>query len=369
MKGELSPLSPLNSRVLTDRMLNVLLLAVPVAIGLEILSPGQHLAIFIASALGVVALAAWLGRATEQLCAHTGDAVGGLLNATLGNAAELIIAIVALRAGMVEVVRASLTGSIIGNLLLIVGASFLAGGAKHSTQKFNAKAAGTQSGMLTLAAIALIMPAVFHHTGGTDLLSREHGVSFAIAIVLILCYIAGLFFSLRTHKTLFAGGDHTAHGDSKPWSIRKAVAVLLVVTALIAWMSEILVGAVEPAAHAMGLNNLFVGVFVVAIVGNAAEHSSAILFAMKNRMDLALGIAMGSSTQVALFVAPVLVLLSYVIAPAPLDFVFSPMEVMAIFCSVIIAEQVSKDGESNWFEGVQLLAVYAVLGIAFYYLP
>lgn len=350
-------------------MLNVLLFAVPVAIGLEFFSSGSHTLIFISASLGVVGLAAWLGRATEQLCARTGDAVAGLLNATLGNAAELIIAMVALRAGMIEVVRASITGSIIGNLLLIIGASFLAGGIKYPEQQFSAKAAGTQSGMLTLGAIALIIPAVFHHSGGSNLLSREHNVSFAIAIVLILSYLAGLVFTLKTHKALFAGADHTAHGESDSWSLTKTIFILTLVTAFIAWMSELLVGAIEPAAHAMGLNNLFVGIFVVAIVGNAAEHSSAVLFAMKNRMDLALGIALGSSTQVALFVAPVLVLLSYLIAPHPLDLVFSLMEVMAIFSAVIIAGHVSSDGESNWFEGVQLLAVYAVLGITFFFLP
>lgn len=354
-------------------MLNWLLLFVPVAAGLHYLRPDQHTLIFVSASLAIIPLAGWLGRATEHLAERTGEGVGGLLNATFGNAAELIIALVALRSGLHDVVKASLTGSIIGNVLLVMGASILAGGLKFPTQKFNASGARIQSTTLTLAAIALVMPAVFHHLGGASVLAKEGGLSLEISIVLLVTYALSLVFTLRTHSQLFVGErDEAAKAHAEPhatWSVGRSVAVLAGATALIAWASEMLVGSVEQTAHAFGMSSVFVGVIVVAIVGNAAEHSTAVLVARKNRMDLSMGIAVGSSIQIALFVAPVLVLASYVLGPRSMDLVFSPAEVIAVGLSVLIAGQIAGDGESNWMEGVQLLAVYTILGIVFFFLP
>lgn len=331
--------------------------------------PESHTAIFVCACLAVLPLAGWLGRATEHIAAHTGEGVGGLLNATFGNAAELIIALIALRKGLFDVVKASLTGSIIGNVLLVLGLSMLAGGLKYPTQSFNAGGARSQATMLILAVIALIVPAGFHYLGGTAALSREGDLSLEISIVLLLCYALSLLFSLRTHHHLFKGSGDVEAQHGVTWPIGKAVGVLAGATAMIAWMSEILVGAVEQTAHSWGMTSVFVGVIVVAIIGNAAEHSTAILMARDNRMDLSLGIAVGSSIQIALFVAPLLVIVSYFIAPRPMDLVFTPAEVMAAVLAVVISAQIASDGESNWFEGVQLLAVYVILGITFYFLP
>lgn len=354
-------------------MLNLLLVFVPVTVILHFVSPQSHTWIFIAASLAIVPLAGWLGRATEHLAERTTEGLGGLLNATFGNAAEMIIALMALKRGLYEVVKASLTGSIIGNVLLVMGAAFLAGGFKHTTQKFNASGARIQATMLSLAAVGLIVPAAYHHIGGPGAIRREAGLSFEISIVLLITYALSLIFSLRTHKQLFAGHTSEAaeveEGAHRSWSIGKSVAVLAGATALIAWMSEILVGSVEEAAHAFGMTSIFVGVIVVAIVGNAAEHSTAVLVAMKNRMDLSLGIAIGSSIQIALFVAPLLVFASRVIGPRPMDLVFTPAEVLAVGLAVAVTSQIAGDGESNWLEGVQLLAVYVILGMVFYFLP
>jgi Ca2+:H+ antiporter len=357
-------------RDLLKPSLNWLLIFVPLTLWVEHAMPESHIAIFACACLAIIPLAGWLGHATEHLAARTSEAVGGLLNATFGNAAELIIAIIAMRNGLYDVVKASLTGSIIGNILLVLGAACFAGGLKFSTVRFNAGGARTQSSMLTLAAIAMVMPAAFHYLAGPAGLSREGGLSLEIAIVLMLTYFASLLFSLRTHKHLFESPGEVEHAESgTPWSLTKALAILVGSTALVAWMSEVLVGSVEFAAKELGMTSVFVGVIVVAVVGNAAEHSTAILMAMKNRMDLGLGIAMGSSLQIALFVAPLLVLLSYVIGPRPMDLVFTPAEVAAVVLAVAIVAQISSDGETNWLEGIQLLAVYLILGIVFYFLP
>lgn len=350
--------------------LDWLLVAVPVAVLLEITAPDAHIPIFTVACLAVLPLAGWLGRATEHLAARAGEAIGGLLNATFGNAAELIIALIALRNGLFDVVKASLTGSIIGNILLVLGASLFAGGLRYPVQTFSAAGARVQSTMLTLAAIALIVPAAFHYLAGPAARAAEGDLSLEIAVVLLATYAASLLFSLKTHRQLFTGTAHETEGQhARPWSARRSLVVLLVATAAIAWMSEILVGSVEEAAHGLGMSSVFVGVIVVAVIGNAAEHSTAILMARKNRMDLSLGIALGSSLQIALFVAPVLVLVSHVAAPRPMDLVFTPAEVLATGLAIVISGQISRDGESNWFEGVQLLAVYLILAFVFYFLP
>ncbi len=352
--------------------MNWLLVFVPIAIGLRFLLPDAHVLIFFAACLAILPLAGWLGKATEHLAERTGEGVGGLLNATFGNAAELIIALMALRKGLHEVVKASLTGSIIGNVLLVLGAAVITGGLRYRSQQFNAVAARSQSTMLTLAAIGLIVPAGYHHLAGPGMEVREGSLSLEISIVLLATYGLSLLFSLHTHKQLFVGNAAESagvQGGHKVWGVGRSIAVLLGATALVGWISEILVGSVEHTAEALGMTSVFVGVFVVAIIGNAAEHSTAILVALKNRMDLSLGIAIGSSIQIALFVAPVLVLASYVIGPQPLNLVFTPAEVAAVGLAVLIVGQIAVDGESNWLEGVQLLAVYVVLGIAFYFLP
>ncbi len=350
--------------------LNWLLAMVPACILLDHFAPGQRSLVFFMSAAAVVPLAGWLGQATERLAARTSQGLGGLMNATFGNAAELIIALFALREGLAGVVKASLTGSIIGNLLLVLGASVLAGGLRFKVQRFNEAAARVRATMLTLAAIALVLPAAFHHLAGRRAEALETGLSVQFAVVLLLSYALGLLFSLRTHRQYFLGHAPPQGEERKSdWSPRKSVAVLAASTAAIGWVSEILAGSVTGAAHAMGMSSVFVGVVVLGIVGNAAEHATAVMAARNNHMDLAVGIAIGSSIQIALFVAPALVLASFLIGPAPMDLVFSPAEVLAIVLAVWIAGQISGDGESNWMEGVQLLAVYVVLAVTFFFLP
>lgn len=353
--------------------LNWLLVFVPAAVVLNYAAPDWPAAIFLVACLAVIPLASLLGEATEHLAERTGEGVGGLLNATFGNAAELIIALMALHRGLPDVVKASLTGSIIGNILLVMGASFLAGGVRYKIQHFNPTAVRSQATMLTLAAIALIVPAAFHHLGGQDAIRKETGLSLEIAIILLITYALGLLFSLRTHRHLFAGSPgaiaDAAAGKGHRCSLGRSLTQLAVATVLIGWASEILVGAITPAAKSLGMTGVFVGVIVVAIIGNAAEHSSAVLAALKNRMDLSIGIAVGSSIQIALFVAPALVLLSLFIGPRPMDLVFTIPEVLAVVLAAGIAAQATMDGESNWLEGVQLISVYAILALVFYFLP
>jgi Ca2+:H+ antiporter len=335
------------------------------------------LPVFAFSALAIVPLAGLMGDATERLASRLGAGIGGLLNATFGNAAELIIALVALRNGLYDVVKASLTGSIIGNILLVLGLAMVAGGATRERQKFDRAAAAASATLLMLAALALVVPAVFHFVAegavarATLTAAREAAIertlSFEIAIVLFVAYLLSLVFTLRTHRHLYTGGAEE-HEHEKV-DIGRAVVTLLVATALIAWMSELLVHAVEETSRVLGFTEVFVGVIVVAIVGNAAEHSTAVVVAMKNHMDLALNIAIGSSIQIALFVAPVLVFVSYFMPHGPMDLRFSAFEVLAVVGAVAVVNLVSQDGESNWLEGALLLAVYVVLGIAFFFLP
>jgi len=344
-----------------------LLVFFPIAIALEFLAPERPLLIFIASSLAILPLAGWMGRATEQLADRMGEGVGGLLNATFGNAAELIIALAALHAGLQDVVKASIAGSIVGNVLLVLGGAMLAGGLGRSEQHFNAAGARAQATMLLLAAIALVLPAAFQVAENTSAQSLIR-LSVSISIVLLVVYALYLVFALVTHSALFTGAYHEEEkGTGVP--VGRSAAVLAGATAGIVWMSEILVGAIEPTAHEFGLSNVFVGVFVVAILGNAAEHATAITAALKDRMDLALSIAIGSSIQVALFVAPVLVLASLFVGPAPMDLAFPAGLVLMVLLSAVIMSQVAEDGRSDWLKGVQLLAVYLVFGLAFFFLP
>jgi Ca2+:H+ antiporter len=355
---------------------------IPLAVLLEIVHASATL-VFATSALGVIPTAALMGRATEELAERSGPGIGGLLNVTFGNAPELIIALFALEAGLHEVVKASIVGSIMGNCLLVLGASAFIGGLRRERQRFDATAAVTQSSMLLLAGVALVMPAVFELVEGLGLPGPneeridyegtvEH-LSIAVAIVLIASYVAGLFFSLKTHRDLFnpvhgsEDEDPIQHGDAEPWTVRRSVIMLAIAGLAVGLMSEILVGSITEASEAVGLSEFFIGVIVVAIVGNAAEHWVAVLVAWKDKMDLAVNIAIGSAAQIALFVAPVLVLCSLFIGPHPMALVFNGFELAGVLLAIWIASHVTNEGESTWYEGMQLLAVYAVLGIAFFY--
>ena len=355
-------------RYLFTSWLDFLLVFVPVTIALEVLR-ADPLMVFVAAGLAIIPLAGLLGRATEHLTTHVGAGIGALLNASLGNAAELIIALVALREGLHDVVKASLTGSILGNILLVLGISMFAGGMKYERQKFNQTAAGMGASLLLLAAVGLIIPALFHFTAADRGVAIERELSLTIALVLFAMYIASLLFSLKTHRHLFAGEGHDVSDlGEQPWTRGASITVLTIATCLVALMSEMLVGAMEPAAQRLGLTQVFVGVILVALVGNAAEHSTAVMVALKNKMDLAYGIAVGSSLQIALLVAPLLVFASYLFG-TPLDLIFTPFEVAAVTISVLIVGFVAMDGESHWMEGVMLVGVYLMLAIAFFFLP
>jgi Ca2+:H+ antiporter len=347
---------------------------IPIAVALDLANASAGV-VFAASALGIIPTAALMGRATEELSARSGPGIGGLLNVTFGNAPELIIALFALNEGLHEVVKASIIGSIIGNSLLVLGAAMLVGGLRREEQTFSPTGASVQTSMLLLAAAALLMPAIFVLVEGKGLPapgaervdyggSVEH-LSLAVAGVLMLTYVAGLFFSLKTHRDVF--NPEYEQEDTWGWSARTAVIALAVAGVLVGVMSEVLVGSISETSQSIGLSEFFIGVIVVAIVGNAAEHWVAVLVAYKDKMDLSVNIAIGSSAQVALFVAPVLVITSYFIGPHPMALVFNGFELGAVLLAVLIANYVTQDGRSNWFEGVQLLAIYLILGIAFYY--
>jgi len=349
---------------------------IPVAIALELAHAGP-VVVFGAAALGVIPCAAVMGEATEAIAARTGPGIGGLLNVTFGNAPELIIAFFALIEGLQEVVKASIVGSIIGNVLLVMGAAMLVGGWTREKQSFSRTAANAQCAMLMLAVAALIAPALFEliHGGGlprvgeerVDFGSEVEKLSFGVAIVLLVSYAAGLWFSLRTHRAVFNPfGDETGE-EGHRWTVKRAAVYLALSAVAVGVMSEILVGSISEASDDIGLSQFFVGVFVVAIVGNAAEHWVAVLVAAKDKMDLAVNIALGSSAQIALFVAPVLVLLSFVVGPDPMALVFNGYELGALLFAVLIGNLVTQEGESNWFEGVQLLSLYAVFGLVFYF--
>ncbi len=344
-------------------LLDLLLVFVPAAVAVHLLIPERATLAFGLSCVAVIPLAGLMGRATEALSARVGTALGGFLSAALGNAAELILALAALRAGELEVVKASITGSIIGNLLLVFGAALVAGGARREKQTFNPTAAGAGNATLYLAAVALLVPALLHRGVDPHPETRVPG-SVAIAVILLALDFLSLLFSLRTHAHLFAAEADAAH--EARWSPRKAGLVLAGATVAVAVVSEVLVASLEGASQALGLSRVFVGVIVVAVVGNAAEHSTAVMMALRDKMDLALQIAVESSKQVALFVAPVLVLAGLVLRQ-PMDLVFTPLEVVAVAVSSGAVTLVALDGESNWLEGAMLIAVYAVLGVAFYF--
>ncbi|HEY2586434.1 MAG TPA: calcium/proton exchanger [Tepidisphaeraceae bacterium] len=366
--------------------------SIPLAFAAHFLLPrhGPHamqtwepLITFILSGIGVIPLAHLMGRATGQLAERTGPTWGGLLNATFGNAAELIIAIIALCKGMNDVVKASLTGSILGNLLLVSGAAMLIGGWRRERQVFSKASAQTSSALLAVAVAAALLPAIFNFTFArtdVELLEHEEAMSIGTAIVLIAVYVLGLLFTLRTHSHIFssrpAESPEDPSGVGEVWSVRRSVAALVVASVLVSLVAELLVGSVESVATTMRWNELFVGCILLAIFGNAAEQSTAVLLARRNDMDTAMTITYQSSLQIALFTTPVMVLLSAILGhfgvghtEHRLDLIFSPMEVAAVLLSVAIVIVVGLNGETNWFEGAMLLAVYAILGITFFYIP
>ncbi len=328
--------------------------------------------LFFSAAIAIIPAAGLIVRSTEQVASRTGDAVGGLLNATFGNAPELIISLVALRAGFSDMVLASLIGAILANLLLALGVSFLVGGLRHHEQLFNPSATRAYSTMMLLAAMSMAVPSGFSRLAVADTLVREERLlNVGIALILLLAYILYLVFSLKTHPDAFASvrAEGTEHDEDKRWSLGRAVGSLLAASALAAWLSEILVGAAEVTGKTLGMSQMFMGIVLLAIIGGAAESITAVTMAKNNKMDMTVGIALGSSIQIALFVAPVLVLASYFIAPSPLLLSFSRVEVIALFLGVLLGSMVCGDGHSNWYRGVQLITVYIIMALMFYLLP
>jgi Ca2+:H+ antiporter len=339
-----------------------LLVFTPISIAGVIFGISPNILFFL-SALAIVPLAKFIGEATEELSAKSSPAVGGLLNATFGNATELIIGLFAIRERLIEVVKASLTGSIVGNLLLVLGTAIFAGGTRYKTQRFNRTAALANASTLLLAVIAITIPAIFFQTTpSTNRNTAVESLSILVSVLMITTYLASVWFALHTHPYLYS--DAIQPYEAK-WTVKKSLAILFLATLAVAWMSDILVRSIEPVALELGWTQLFIGVVVVAIVGNAAEHTSAILMAAKDKMDLALQISIGSATQIAMFAAPVLVLAS-VLFPQPMSLVFDTFELAAIILSVLIVNLVVGDGESNWFEGLQLLVAYAIIAVAFF---
>ncbi|PPS45755.1 calcium/proton exchanger [Chroococcidiopsis sp. TS-821] len=350
-------------------LFSVLLLFVPISFAAHFLEWGE-LAVFITAGLAILPLAAWMGTATEEIAVVVGPILGGLLNATFGNATELIIALIALKSGLVDVVKASITGSIIGNLLLVMGLSMLLGGLRHKEQEFQPVVARVNAASMNLAVIAILVPTTVDITSSGITEATIQNLSIAVAVVLVLVYALTLLFSMKTHSYLYDVGvaetEAEAH-TTKP-NLWLWIGVLFTATVLVAIESEFLVDSLEVATSQLGLTALFTGVILVPIIGNAAEHATAVTVAMKNKMDLSLSVAVGSSLQIALFVAPVLVLVGWLLGQ-PMDLDFNPFELVAVAVSVLIANSISSDGRSNWLEGTLLLATYAVLGLAFYFHP
>jgi len=353
--------------------INWLLVFIPIALAVEHFHASPPV-VFFCAALAIIPIAALIVRSTGQLATYTGDAVGGLLNATFGNAPELIIALVALHAGQLEMVRASIIGAILANLLLALGIAFLIGGLKHHDQTYNRVAARTYATMMLLAAMSLAIPSAFSRVLAPDETIRAEALlNVGVAAVLLAIYVLYLVYSLKTHRGSFAseGGDGGhGHGDGGArWSLPRALGSLVVASLLAAWMSEVLVGAADGTGKALGMSSVFIGIVFLAVVGGAAESGSAIAMGARNKPDLSISIALGSSIQIALFIAPVLVFASYFIAPVPLELSFSRAEVGTLFIGVIIGAMVYGDGQANWFKGVQLITIYLIIAMMFYFMP
>src|ERR1700752_2907794 len=369
--GSTRPQTPFGQFI--RKPMNWFLVFIPITVALEHLAHVRAPVLFFMAALAIIPIAAQIVSATEQIASRTGDAIGGLLNATFGNAPELIIALVALKAGYLDMVRASLVGAILANLLLALGTGFLTGGLRYHEQRFNPTAARAYSSMMFLAAVSMTGPSAFSSIlSPNEVIRQEQHLNLGIAIMLLVAYGLYILFSLRTHTSAFAsleteeGGGHH-HGEQ--WSVARAGVRLVGGAGLAAWVSEILVGAAEATGKALGMSQVFIGIVFVAVVGGAAESGSAVAMAQKNKMDLSVGIALGSCIQIALFVAPLLVLASYFIAPQPLELAFGRAEIGSLLMAVLIGALVCGDGQSNWFKGVQLITVYVIVALMFYLMP
>ncbi len=349
--------------------LNWLLVFIPFTLFIEHAMPDKPTVVFLCAALAIVPVANLIVQATEQIALRTGDAIGGLLNATFGNAPELIISFVALRSGFTDMVRAALVGAILANLLLGLGLTFLLGGLRYHIQEFNRNAANMQATMMMLAVISMMVPGSYHTLVTEETPIPEYYLNIGIAIALLLSYALSLLFMIKTHPDFIAGDQSHTEKEEHPWSVGKAAGLLVAASVMAAWMSEILVGAVEGASRDLGISKMFIGLVVLAVVGGAAELGSAIMMGRKNRMDLALGIALGSSVQIALFVAPLLVLLSFVAAPQPFVLAFTRGEITLVFITILITSYVGSGGKSHWYKGVQLLTVYLIFSLLFFLIP
>jgi len=350
------------------RFMLAMLIFVPISIALHFMHVAEGW-IFLTASLAIVPLAGFMGTATEELAKCLGPGIGGLLNATFGNATELIICIVAVQSGQIEVVKASMIGSIIGNVLLVLGLSVLLGGVKHKMQIFNKDVAQSHATMLALAVVGLLVPALFVRAKGiTETAADPHisALSMGVAGVMMVLYVGSLVFSLRTHENLFRGGEEEGH-DPPEWSRKKAMIVLLVATIFVALESELLVHSIEPVLAQWHIGKLFLGVILLPIIGNAAEHSTAVMMAMKNKMDISFNIAISSSTQIAMFVIPLIIFVSPLLGH-PVTILFSNYELISITSAAGIGVLISMDGKSHWLEGAQLLAVYVIVGLAFYFI-
>ena len=348
------------------KILKYMLIFVPISLIAEFMHASPSI-MFILAALSIIPLAGLMGEGTEEISFYSGPKIGGFLNGTFGNATELIISFFALKEGLFEVVKSSIAGAVIGNVLLVLGASMFAGGLKYKTQTFNKKVVEVSSSMLLFAVVGLCIPALFTHTVDPALLNtRYEGLSLVVAVIMIAIYILSLIFSFYTHKDIYVVNSEGENEGTVKWTLKKAISVLVVSTVLIAIESEFLVNGIEPITKSLGLSEFFVGIIIIPIIGNAAEHSTGIVMAMKNKMDVALEIAIGSSLQIILFVAPLLIFISLIFTP--MSIVFNEFELIALIVAVLIANRVSNDGESNWLEGVQLLAVYAIVAACFFIL-
>ena len=346
------------------KILKYMLIFIPISFIAKFMNASGSI-MFILSCLSIIPLAGLIGEGTEEISFYSGPKIGGFLNGTFGNATELIISFFALKQGLFDVVKSSIAGAVIGNILLVVGASMLAGGLKYKTQKFNQKVTEVSSSMLLFAVLGLSIPALFTHTVDPSLLNtRYEGLSVFVAVIMILIYILSLYFSFSTHKDIYSSTKEEE--NHAKWSLNKSILVLIISTVLIAIESEFLVNGIESITESLGWSQFFVGIILIPIIGNAAEHSTAIVMARKDKMDVALEIAIGSSLQIILFVAPVLIFLSLLFTP--MSIVFNEFELIALIASVLIANRVSHDGESNWLEGVQLLAVYLIIAASFFIL-
>lgn len=354
---------------LRSNPLSCLLIALPIALVAHF-TGGSDIWVFVFSALGVIPMAGYIGKATEALSVHTGPKIGGLLNATLGNAAELIITLVAIRAGFLELVKASITGSILGNLLLVMGTAMLLGGSRNGIQRFDRRSTGNHSTLLAIAVLALAIPTFFSRSIGPETSTPVEDLSLGVAAIMIILYAAGIFYTLRASPVQDEsplGYEISGEQSQRHWSLQHSILVLALATIGVVVLSELLVGAVEGVVAGAGLSEFFLGIILIPIVGNVAEHLVAVQVAMRNQMELSVGIAISSSLQVALFVAPLLVFVSLVMGH-PLTLIFNPFELAALGAGVLVTAMVSVDGESNWLEGTALLAIYLILGIAFFLL-